>query len=295
MDRFALRVTLTFAALAFAFASSARAQPLPTLHVRGFALALDRTSVNVGQAFHLSLKTHVDERLSALDNVVLPNLSGLEDLGDERRCSASKNGTDCVETLTLDAQDPGDRTIGPATLEAVDPHTGRPHNIESNLVTIHVTGQPQTSNAAPAPDFFSDVVAAAVRGVITFILVVVAAWALLWGFGRRRARQAPPIVAQPPPPAPPPVAPVSWATQFAALTEALAREPTRARAVAVREALRRHVGARDEETLADLVARNAANGQRNTLVALAAIERAAFCEEERVPEAAREALPYLKI
>ena len=113
MDRFALRVTLTFAALAFA--SSARAQPLPTLHVRGFALALDRTSVNVGQAFHLSLKTHVDERLSALDNVVLPNLSGLEDLGDERRCSASKNGTDCVETLTLDAQDPGDRTIGPAT------------------------------------------------------------------------------------------------------------------------------------------------------------------------------------
>ncbi len=293
MDRLALRVTLACAALAFA--SPVRAQPLPTLHVRGFVLALDRTSVNVGEAFHLTLKTHVDEQLSALDNVVLPNLSGLEDLGDERRCSASKNGTDCVETLTLDAADPGDRTIGPATLEAIDPRTGRPHNIESNLVTIHVTGQPKTSNESTEPDVVGDIVAAAVRGIITFVLVVVAVWALLWGFGRRRVRPAPPpIVAPPPPPPPPPAAVGDWAAQLAALTEALAREPTRARAIAVREALRRHVGARDEETLADLVARNAANGQPNTLVALAAIERAAFCEEARVPEAAREALPYLK-
>jgi hypothetical protein len=278
-----------------AFAPSANAQPLPTLHIHGFALALDRTSVNVGEAFHLTLKTHVDEKLSALDNVVLPNLSGLEDLGDERRCTPSKKGTDCIETLTLDAADPGDRTIGPASLEAIDPRTGRPHNIQSNVVTIHVTGQSKTSNEPPAPDFFGDIVAAAVRGVITFVLVAVAVWALLWGFGRRRARPSPvPLVATPAPPPPPPTAAVDWAAQLAALTAALEREPTRANAVAVREALRRHVGARDEETLADLVARNATNGQLSTLVALTAIERAAFCEEERVPEAAREALPYLK-
>lgn len=293
MDRLALRVTLTFAALAFA--SPVDAQPLPALHVRTFVLGLDRTSVNVGEAFHLTLKTHVDEQLSALDNVVLPNLAGLEDLGDERRCSASKDGTDCVETLTLDSPDPGDRTIGPASLEAIDPHTSRPHNIESNLVTIHVTGQAKTSNESAEPDFVADIVAAAVRGAITFVLVVVAVWALLWGFGRRRARPQPlPVVAPPAPPPPPPAAADDWATQLAALTAALAREPTRARVIAVREALRRHVGARDEETLADLVARNAANGQPNTLVALAAIERAAFCEEALVPEAAREALPYLK-
>jgi hypothetical protein len=293
VDRLALRVALALAALAFA--SPAAAQPIPALHVRSFVLALDKTSVNVGDDFHLRLTTHVDERISTLENVVLPNLSSLEDLGDERRCSAGKKGTECVETLTLDANGPGDRTIGPATLEILDPQTGRPHNITSNLVTIHVTGQAKTGSQPPPSDVLAAVTGGLVsllRNILVFILVAVAGWGFIWGLRHRQPPPPPIAVAPVPAPAPGPV--VDWATQFAQLSAALELEPTRPRALAVREALRRYLGARDEETLADLVNRNAANGKPKLLAALGAVERAVFCEDSRIAEAVREALPYLK-
>ncbi|MBD5657370.1 MAG: hypothetical protein IAI50_19640, partial [Candidatus Eremiobacteraeota bacterium] len=60
----------------------------------------------------------------------------------------------------------------------------------------------------------------------------------------------------------------------------------------VREALRESVGAREDETYADLVARRAiASG--DALAAFRAVERATFCEDARVADAAREALPFL--
>jgi hypothetical protein len=265
------------------------------LHVRSFVLAVDRPTVAVGDPFHLTLTTHVDEKIGALEGAVLPNLSGFEDLGDERRCAPAGAGTTCVETLTLDATDPGDKTIGPAVIEAIDPANGHPHNLESNLVTIHVTGQAKPAEEPPpAPNPFADVLGNMLRQLFVFVLVAVAVWALVWGFARRPVR---PFVAPPnvvPPVVPPPPLEPDWATRIARLVAELEREPTRAHAVAVREALRQHVGAREKETLADLVARDAANGQPGTLAALAAVERAAFCEEERVPEAVVEALPYLK-
>jgi hypothetical protein len=275
-------------------AGIASAQGLPVLHVRSFVLAVDRPSVAVGDPFHLTLTTHVVEKIGALEGAVLPNLSGFEDLGDERRCAPAGKGTTCVETLTLDATDPGDKTIGPAIIEAIDPANGRPHDLESNLVTIHVTGQAKTTEEPPAPNPFADVIGNMLRQLFVFVLVAVAVWALVWGFARRPVR---PLVATPyvpPPVVPAPAVEADWATRIARLVAELEREPTRAHAVAVREALRQHVGAREKETLADLVARDAANGQPGTLAALAAVERAAFCEEERVPAAVVEALPYLK-
>jgi hypothetical protein len=262
-------------------------------------LGLDRTSVAVGEPFHLTLTTELGDRLSAVDSIVLPNLSGFEDLGDERRCATSKSGgTQCVETLTLDATSPGDRTIGPAALAAIEPGSGRAHTVESNVVTIHVTGQAKanaTTEPEPAPDDpLADALQNALRQVGIFLLVAIAVWALLWGFGRRRVARPPALQAPPPKVEAPLASEPDWAAEIARLGAELEREPTRARAVAVREALRRHVGAREEETLADLIARNATNGHTNTLAALAAVERAAFCEESRVPEAVREALPYLK-
>jgi hypothetical protein len=76
------------------------------------------------------------------------------------------------------------------------------------------------------------------------------------------------------------------------LIEALAREPTRLRAMAVRDALRASLGARDDETYADLIARHVLE-DRNLRAAYGAVERATFCEDARVAEAAREALPFL--
>jgi hypothetical protein len=294
VDRLALRVAVALATVAGA-AGIASAQGLPILHVRSFVLAVDRPTVAVGDPFHLTLTTHVDEKIGALEGAVLPNLSGFEDLGDERRCAPAGTGTTCVETLTLDAPDPGDKTIGPAAVEAIDPATGRPRNLESNLVTIHVTGQAKTTEEPPAPNPFADALGNVVRQLVVFVLVAVAAWALVWGFARRPVRPfVAPANVMPPVVAPAPVVPDDWATHIARLVAELEREPTRAHAVAVREALRQHVGAREKETLADLVARDAANGRTGTLAALAAVERAAFCEEERVPAAVVEALPYLK-
>lgn len=293
MARLARRLIAVAAALgALAIvAEGTRAQTLVNLHVRAFQLSLDKPSVTVGEPFHLILHGHVDEGIDALDNVVLPNLAGLEDLGDERRCTRAKTGTDCVETLTLDANAPGDRDIGPATLSAIDATTGKPRNFDSNIVSVHVTGQPKVPAETPEPNPLTDLAWWAARSIAFLLLVAIALWALIWGLARRPHAVAPPPSAPPPPPAAAPVD--GWETRMRELVAALEREPTRARAVAVRAALRERVGARDAETLADLVARNAANGHGATLAALSAVERAAFCEEARVVDAVREALPFL--
>jgi hypothetical protein len=294
--RLARRLIAVVAALAAlaALAGGARAQALVVLHVRAFQLSLDKTSVNVGEPFHLIVHGHVDEGIDSLDNVVLPNLAGLEDLGDERRCTHSKAGTDCVETLTIDANSPGDREIGPATLSAIDATTGKPRNFESNLVTVHVTGQPKVPEETPEPNPLTGLFWWAAQMIGVLLLVAIALWALIWGL-TRSPRAAPPPVSVPlPAPPPPAIVPADeWETRMRELVAALEREPTRPRAVAVRAALRERVGARDEETLGDLVARNAANGRGATLAALSAVERAAFCEDARVVEAVREALPFL--
>jgi len=249
------------------------------LHVRNFALATDRTSVREGEPFHLTISAHVDEEVLELDNVTLPDLTGFESLGDERRCSASARGTDCVEILTLDGTQAGTHTLGPVTLDAVDARSGRASRFATNAVTVTVEGASGLSGIA--------------RSLIVGVLVGIAAAALWWGFVRRRRPPAPPKV----PPvavAPPPAAAApDPASRYRDLVAALEREPSRARALDVRAELRLMAGAGAEETLGDLEARGALRGRPEELAALRAIERAAFCEDSNVERAVREALPYL--
>ena len=73
----------------------------------------------------------------------------------------------------------------------------------------------------------------------------------------------------------------------------LAADPTRANVVAVREALRARIGATPDETFGDLLARGAAGEDRELLAAMSAIERATFCEIQRLPEAIQDALRVL--
>ena len=300
MARHPFRVALGIAALASAFAptiaSEANAQTLARLHIHAFELSTDKTDVKVGEPFHLTLDVHLDERVASLDNVQLPSLAGFEDLGDERRCTVAPIGTDCVETLTIDALVPGDRTIGPATIEFIDGSNGRARSRESNLVTVHVTGAAKvpadTSDTLDNDNPLADLLWAGLRAILIFILVAIALWALLWGYRKRRVE--PPAL--PPPVAPPPAvtAPeIAWAERLRQLGAALAAEPTRARALAVRGELRAHIGAGERETIADLTRRNAASGDTHLMTALVAVERAAFCEDAFVADAAREAVPYL--
>jgi hypothetical protein len=93
-------------------------------------LALDKTSVNVGDAFHLILTTHVDERIAALDNVVLAELvAGWRISATSGAARARQEGHRLRRNADPRCERPGDRTIGPATLRAVDAQTGRPRNI----------------------------------------------------------------------------------------------------------------------------------------------------------------------
>lgn len=278
------------AAVAFALvavAASLRAAPaeLATLHVRAFRMSADRATLHAGESFVLTILANTAEPLSALDNVTLPNLSAFEELGDERRCSPRADGTVCTETLTLRATAPGEQAIDPVELDAVDARTHRPSRFLSERVVVTVVA------AGPAP---SDVVASLLHAIATVLevsaVVGSSAFALVWGY---RQLRGPAPVAQPQPAVPSrAIEDDSARERFAKLVAALAREPTRARVVAVRAELRARAGARDDETLADLLARRRSPTEPD-FDALRAIERAAFCRDDDVAVAVAEALPYL--
>jgi ABC-type amino acid transport substrate-binding protein len=282
----ALAVALAVGTAALASVPSpARAEPLATLHVRTFSMSADPTSLRVGDTVRLTIVARVDESVLELDNVTLPDLSGFDVLGDERRCTSGTGGTACSETLTLSPTVGGERTIGPAIMDAVDARNGRPSRFATGTVTLHIAGSPPASAVSSR---LVGLVGDLARAIAIFALVTFAAWVLLWGF---RRRTPPAAIAPPPPPEAPPDDP---AARYTSLVAALAEEPTRERALAVRAALRERVGARENETLADLRARRAGGNGATTLAALGAVERAAFCEDERVAAAVGEALPFLK-
>jgi hypothetical protein len=286
MDRFAAVVIATIAAATLAW-TPAFAQELATLHVRDFALGVDRTSVRVGEPFHLTIVARLGEPIAELDNVTLPNLSGFEELGDERRCSATASSTECLETLTLDATQPGEQTIGAATLSAVDARTGRPSRFITGTVTLHVSAS--DANDSDVRTTLYRLAANVLRIALILLFLSVAAAALWWGWKRRELRAAAVPALVPEPAREPEAAPEAG---YGALVERLAREPTREHVFAVRRELRSRAGAREHETLRDLIARRAFPDDA-TALALAAVERAAFCREPERAAAVREALPYL--
>ncbi len=291
----ARRARITALAVAVAFAEPAAfafAQTYATLHVRRFTMSVDRSTVEIGEPFHLSISAHVDEPVTQLDNLTLPDLSGFDSLGDERRCVATPAGSDCVETLTLAATVVGVRTIAGATLDAIDARTGKPSRFTSDPLTVTVVG---TTFLDPLRGLVSGVLYTAVRAFLIVIFVAAFAFAVVWAIAmwrkpapRRRGAVSPYVA--PAAPAAPAQPPDSNAA-LRALADALAHEPTRANALRLRQAMRATMDARDDETFGDLAARGAADPRR--LAALGAVERAAFCEDERVPDAVREALPSL--
>ena len=76
------------------------AQGLRRLHVDALSMHADRTAVHVHEVFHLAIHTHVRERVSALDEIVVPDVGTMQLEGDERRVTQGANGTDVIETLT---------------------------------------------------------------------------------------------------------------------------------------------------------------------------------------------------
>jgi len=265
---------------------AAVAQPLPSLHVRNFSLALDRTRVRVGEPLRLTITIDVTENVPQIAGVVLPNLAGFDELGDERRCTSARSGTTCVETLTLEPTSIGTRTLGPATLDAIDARSGKPSRFATNSIVVRVDEAGGISGESVREGIygFADLV---IRIALVLLVIVLGA-ALISRLFRRRPPVPIPTAAFDPQPlnyeSPPPPAAVA----FPELVAALARDPSRHNAVALRNALRARVGAGEQETQRDLDARGAIADPRES-AGMGALERAAFCPAADVERYAREA------
>jgi len=261
----------------------ASAQTLARLHVRSFVMTAEPKTLNVGDTLRLRIVTRVDENVGQLDNVTLPDLAGFDSLGDERVCASSGHGTECTEVLALSPTEAGDRTIAPTTLDAIDARSGKPSHFATNPVTIHVIA------AGPQPSGVTrTLVEDLLRPIAILVLVGAAAYALLWGFGRRPRPKA-----QPPIPVSQPIAPPAPVDPLPQLIAALAAERTRPRVLAVRDEIRRRIGAREDETLGDLLRRGAAGSDRALVDVLRAVERASFIDDDQLPGAIDEALAAL--
>jgi hypothetical protein len=273
--------------------AGAHGQSLQRLTVQSFVLSADTTSPHVDVPFHLVLTLHVRERVSEIENLDLPVLSGLDLLGDERETVTTPSGTQYRETVTVVAHTAGTMTISAATLQAIDARDGKPKEWFTNTLTLNIVAAPSRvlGNAASA-------VGAGILAALRFIL-----WLLAWVVGiaclaaiavllvRRRRRVAPvaPVAAAP-------QMPVAERSNRERAQDALAvlrTERTRAAAVSVRAAIWAMVGASDGETLGDVLRQNRSADVtlRNVLIAL---ERSAFTYDSDLSAAIDDACSALE-
>lgn len=246
-------------------------------------MTAEPASLRVGETLRLTIAAHVDEVLLELDNVTLPDLTGFDVHGDERRCSATGRGSDCVETLEISPNVAGDRTIAAAIMDAIDARNGKPSRFSTNTIALRV------ADALPRiPAWIGEVFWSLALAALPLLAAGFVIYAILRNFGRRR-----PVLRREPIAAPEPPRAIDREAYLRDLVAALAAQPSRQRALAVRAELRERLGAREDETLADLANRYRNGTHPRLLAALGAIERPAFCEETRVARAVEEALPSL--
>ena len=197
MARARRRVALALVAAALALGAPAAAQGLRTLHVDAFGMHADRTHLRIGDVFHLAIHVHVRERVTALDELVVPNVGTMQLEGDERRVTGSPAGTDVVETLTLEPTAGGTYTFNAAYLDAIDARTGKPTRFSAEPVRVVVD-----SPVLPSPGLgmLSRLAGEIVVAGSAVVVVAIVAVAMV----RTRRRRAAPVAAVAPPAPPPP-------------------------------------------------------------------------------------------
>ncbi len=254
--------------LALGLAGLACADPLPRLHITALTLASDRARPQAERPFHLTMFAHVSERIDSL-GVVLPQLSGLEILGDERHVVHTKDGTDYRESLTIVAHVSGPIDVQPVYVDAIDGRDGKPKRFLSNPLHLLVTGG-MSAAAIPAANAFGGIFLFAGVCVVGALAVVLAL--------RRRARPAAPVHTVPAMVLPQAVPIRSVRDEARDAFAVLQRERTRSAAMRLRSLLRRMVGAGDGETLSEVMRTRPALDPRQR-AALTAAERAVFTDE----------------
>jgi len=185
-------VALALVAAALALGAPAAAQGLRTLQVDAFGMHADRTHLRIGEVFHLAIHVHVHERVTALDELVVPNVGTMQLEGDERRVTGSPTGTDVVETLTLEPAAGGTYTFNAAYLDAIDARTGKPTRFSAEPVRV-VVDSPVPSYPRPGTlSRFARETVVVGAGVVTVVIVGIALYRM------RRRRATAPVFAAPP-------------------------------------------------------------------------------------------------
>ena len=228
----------------------------------------DRTRVKIGEAFHLAIHVHVRERVSALDELVVPDVGTLRILGDERAVKPGPAGTDVTETLTLEASAPGVYVLAPAYFDAIDARTKKPSRFSADRPVRVVVDDASLPASGPG----------ALRTILVALLVAGAAIAA-FAAGALIRRRKPRVPVQPEPApfpaaAPPPV--TGPRERVRATLQLVQTSPSSAALRALRTALVVAAGAPEGATLRDALAATADPALR---AALLVSERAVFGPE----------------
>lgn len=161
---------------------------LRVLDVEALGMHADRSQVRVGEMFHLVVHVRVRENLSALDELVVPDVATMQLLGDERRITHGAGGTEVVETLTLEPTAGGRYTFAPAYLDAIDPHALRPKRFSADRASTVVVTDPAPAAGGDGWELGRSIATL----VVVFVVIAAVALALL---GRIRARRERSLVA----------------------------------------------------------------------------------------------------
>lgn len=224
--------------------------------MRSFTLACDTAHPRAGVPFDVTLSLRVADNVRQFDDVYLPAFFGPEELGDERQIVHDSRGTLYRETLRLVSFAHGPLHIEPASLEAIDARDGKPKRFYSNALDL------QTSPPAP-PDILRPLAA----------LVLAALLSAAGYFALRRPRAIPrPVV-----------------NDVARAMQELRRRRDRGSVLDLRAALWASAGARDGETLHDVLARVDAVDERARALLLH-VEEAAFVAHDRLAAAVERVL-----
>ncbi len=248
-------------------ADPVQAASLRTLHVEALSMHADFTHVKVGQVFHLAIHARVRENVTALDELVIPDVGTMQLEGDERNVTSSPAGTDVVETLTLEPTAPGTFTFKPAYLDAIDARTHKPSRFSANSVRITV----DKASLIEVTGYWQ--VWRFMAGVLITGTVMLAAVALIVTVVRSRRRRVPAAVMPAPPLAAPPPAPRTPRDDVADALRGYRTAPAHDALMRLRGALFVAAGSNAGATLRDALAVTSDHALRAPLIAA---ERAAF-------------------
>lgn len=250
--------------------AGALAQGYPVLHVVALSQRADRATVEPDGTFVVTLHVKITQHRERLDELILGSFVNCEIISNETVRTAVPDGTDFVERLTLQALAPGEATISPAYIDAVDPAAGRPMRFSSNAVRVEVVGSP----IAGATHWFGVSLRRLAVAVAIVAGVFAAAFVLYTLFVRRRVGKSAPAPA-PAPVAPTPLREPTVGDRLGQAAERYRQERSETALLDVRAALFGIAGVAAGATLLDAL-RALGDRDANVRAALLAAENAAF-------------------